>query len=541
MKIKNLRVRAASIGVSLVLAGGYGGAMAMPVFAEDVQEEVEVENNDEIVLAEANMGEEIAVEEIVPEVKEQIKEEVVEEQVPEVKKEEEAKKEEVTKEETTKEDDKSKEKEEVKEPKKGASTPEASEEKREENEPHKVSVITVKVDGEGAALAGATLQIIDSNGNVVDEWISDGKEHISMLPEGTYTLHEAGTPAGYTTSEDKTFTVKVEVNDINAGVVHDDSGTVCWHYGGVPLYYVESEGEREEVYCINQDWKEPHDIDYNGMVLDETNIRTFTPDSDPSMTDQELYDKVLDIIYHRSKAEELFPNLSEIEIRFITEYALKTYTSSEVLAANAKRDEQGHIIRDEDGNIVYEYYRFLRYYRYDPDSPQGYVIDPENGDGFGKLAQHWWTAHNHTKIPDEYAQLFYYLIGTSDKHPKDMHLYIYSTKNLAADGESYQNLLGVRWFDPYDEDYKMYLSVINKAKPYTPPEEPEKPKEQDSPKKQKETTTTPTKTSAKVIDAPQTGDDNSFTWALAGLGSSAMALTALAEMKRRENKKVKRK
>ncbi|MBQ3468815.1 MAG: hypothetical protein IJH18_01985, partial [Bacilli bacterium] len=321
MKIKNLRVKAASIGVSLVLAGGYGGTMAMPVFAEDAQEEVEVENNDEIVLAEANIGEEIAVEEIVPEVREQIKEEVVEEQqieekVTEVKKEEETKKSEITKEEPTKGTDQKDEKEEVVEPKKGASTPEASEEKREENESHKVSVITVKVDGEGVALVGATLQILDSNGNVVDEWVSDGKEHISMLPEGTYTLHEAGTPAGYTTSEDKTFTVKVEVNDINAGVVHDDSGTVCWHYGGVPLYYVESEGEREEVYCINQDWEEPHDIDYNGMVLDETNIRTFTPDSDPSMTDQELYDKVLDIIYHRSKAEELFPNLSEIEIRF---------------------------------------------------------------------------------------------------------------------------------------------------------------------------------------------------------------------------------
>ena len=40
MKIKNLRVKAASIGVSLVLAGGYGGTMAMPVFAEDAQEEV---------------------------------------------------------------------------------------------------------------------------------------------------------------------------------------------------------------------------------------------------------------------------------------------------------------------------------------------------------------------------------------------------------------------------------------------------------------------------------------------------------------------
>ena len=535
MKIKNLRVRMASIGVSLVLAGGYGGAMAMPVFAAEDAEttDVDLTNNDIKPVVTENSQEEINVEEIVTKAEEAVKEEKLEnEKKEEVKEEQEEVKEES--EEVKKEPEKKEEKEEVQEPKKG--TTKAAEETRDENEPHKVSVITVKVDGEGVALVGATLQILDSEGNVVDEWISDGKEHISMLPEGTYTLHEAGTPAGYTTSEDKTFTVKVEVNDINAGVEHDQSGTVCWHYGGVPLYYVESEGEREEVCCINQDWEEPNDIDYNGMVLDETNLRTFTPDSDPSMTDKELYDKVLDIIYHRSKAEELFPNLSEIEIRFITEYALKTYTSSEVTTQQAMRDENGKIIRDENGNIVYEDIKFLRYYRYDPDSPQGYIVDPGNGDGFGKLAQHWWTAHNHTKIPDEYAQLFYYLIGNSDKHPKDMHLYIYSTKNIASDGEEYQNLLGVRWFDPYDEDYKLYLSMINKTKPYTPPEEPEKPKKP-TPEKPKETI----KTSAKVSDAPQTGDDNSFAWALAGLGSSAMALTALAEMKRRENKKVKRK
>ena len=382
------------------------------------------------------------------------------------------------------------------------------------------------------------MQILDKDGNVVDEWVSDGTEHISMLPEGDYILHEKSAPEGYVTAADKTFKVEVVENDINADVEHDDSHDVCWHYGGVPLYYIESKGEREEVYCINQNWDEPDGIDYTGVVLDENNIRTFTPDADKSMSNTALYNKVLDIIYHRSKAEEYFPDLSEVEIRFITEYALKTYTSAEVTTSQAIRDENGKLIRDENGNLIYEDIRFLRQYRYDPDSPTGYVEDRDNGNGVGKLAQHWWTAHNHTKIPAEYVELFNYLVSEIDKHPEDMHLYIYSTKNMTADGESYQNLLGVRWFDPYDEDYKVFLSLIDEAEPYVP-EEPEKPVTPEKPVKP-ETPVKKTVEKAEIKNSPQTGDESDFAWALAGLGSSLVALGYVANLRRKENKvKVK--
>ena len=212
---------------------------------------------------------------------------------------------------------------------------------------HKVAVITTKVDDNNVPLIGATLQILDMDGNVLDEWISDGTEHISMVPEGEYILHEKSAPEGYLVSADKTFSINVEVKDVNAGVDHDDSHDVCWHYSGVALYFIESEGLKEEVYCINQNWEEHDSTNYDGMVLSKDNIRNFTPDADVAMTDDELYNKVLDIIYRRSKAEELFPDLSETEIRFITEYALKTYTSAEVTTRQAIRDENGKLIRDE--------------------------------------------------------------------------------------------------------------------------------------------------------------------------------------------------
>lgn len=68
-----------------------------------------------------------------------------------------------------------------------------------------------KVDSDGKELPGAHIQILDENGNVVDEWVStsDGAHPISGLEVGkTYTWHENYMEAvGYYYAEDYTFTV----------------------------------------------------------------------------------------------------------------------------------------------------------------------------------------------------------------------------------------------------------------------------------------------------------------------------------------------
>ena len=66
-----------------------------------------------------------------------------------------------------------------------------------------------KVDAEGNMLSGATLQVLDWNGNVVSEWTSDGTVHnVSRIYPGmTYTLHEVSAPDGYDISSDITFSV----------------------------------------------------------------------------------------------------------------------------------------------------------------------------------------------------------------------------------------------------------------------------------------------------------------------------------------------
>uniref|UniRef100_UPI0025F43EAE SpaA isopeptide-forming pilin-related protein n=1 Tax=Ruminococcus sp. TaxID=41978 RepID=UPI0025F43EAE len=78
-----------------------------------------------------------------------------------------------------------------------------------------------KKDNYGNELSGAEMQILDSEGKVLDEWISDGTEHIvSGIPAGCYVLHESAAPVGYVIATDIAFTIdeynKVTVEDISA-------------------------------------------------------------------------------------------------------------------------------------------------------------------------------------------------------------------------------------------------------------------------------------------------------------------------------------
>ena len=66
-----------------------------------------------------------------------------------------------------------------------------------------------KVTPDGTDLSGATLQVLDSTGKVIYEWISDGSlKRLNGLKDGEYTLHEAASPAGYDLAADITFTMK---------------------------------------------------------------------------------------------------------------------------------------------------------------------------------------------------------------------------------------------------------------------------------------------------------------------------------------------
>lgn len=90
-----------------------------------------------------------------------------------------------------------------------------------------ITVEVSKVDVYGEELEGAEMQIIDSENNVVDEWTSDGTNHVvTELPAGDYTLKEIAAPDGYVIATDIKFTVdvygNVTVENVDATAVSEN-------------------------------------------------------------------------------------------------------------------------------------------------------------------------------------------------------------------------------------------------------------------------------------------------------------------------------
>ena len=77
-----------------------------------------------------------------------------------------------------------------------------------ENHPTKLEISKTDITGE-YELEGATLSIIDKDGNVVETWKSDGKAHyIERIPVGEYILREEAAPYGYKIANEVKFTVE---------------------------------------------------------------------------------------------------------------------------------------------------------------------------------------------------------------------------------------------------------------------------------------------------------------------------------------------
>ena len=86
----------------------------------------------------------------------------------------------------------------------------------------KISVVDI-ADGE-EELEGATVQVLDSEGNVVEEWTSTTEPHvIEGLNTGVeYTLHETVAPSGYAIPTDFTFTIAEDGSITSSGSTTTD-------------------------------------------------------------------------------------------------------------------------------------------------------------------------------------------------------------------------------------------------------------------------------------------------------------------------------
>ena len=139
----------------------------------------------------------------------------------------------------------------------------------------KINAVTVNVSvvdiGNGDKLGGATVQVLDKDGNVVDEWVSTTAIHsIVGLKAGVeYTLRETIAPDGYTIATDITFTID-ETGKVTA------TGTIT--EGGVLL--VENAKTKVKVSVIDVANGEEiagatvQVLDKDGNVLDEWSSTT---------------------------------------------------------------------------------------------------------------------------------------------------------------------------------------------------------------------------------------------------------------------------
>ncbi len=90
-----------------------------------------------------------------------------------------------------------------------------------------------KVDSEsGELLKGAQLEVKDTDGNVIDQWTTDGTVHViegTLVAGQSYVLSETAAPNGYEVADDISFTVAedgtidpIVMKDVRTRVVPDD-------------------------------------------------------------------------------------------------------------------------------------------------------------------------------------------------------------------------------------------------------------------------------------------------------------------------------
>ena len=154
-------------------------------------------------------------------------------------------------------------------------------------------VLVSKVDTEITMIAGAHLQVVDQNGKIIDNWVSDGTAHaVNGLVVGqTYTLVETEAPEGYVLASSIEFTVSDqadandELNLVNKQVkVTKTDLTGEKEVEGAYLSVVEKDtGKTADTWTSG---KEPHPVSW--LEVGKTYILTETRPADGYVTAESI-------------------------------------------------------------------------------------------------------------------------------------------------------------------------------------------------------------------------------------------------------------
>ena len=160
-----------------------------------------------------------------------------------------------------------------------------------ENSKTKVEISVVEI-GLEKELSGATVQVIDSEGNVVDEWNSTDESHvIEGLKTGEeYTLRETVVPTGYAIPADITFTIDETGEVTSSGHVKEDGTLLVENPFTVPLFAAEATN-LWMTWCDKDEYVKPEGVTVYTVSGVENNTVTLGEVSDviPAYTPVLIY------------------------------------------------------------------------------------------------------------------------------------------------------------------------------------------------------------------------------------------------------------
>ena len=204
-------------------------------------------------------------------------------------------------------------------------------------------ILVSKVDTEITMIAGAHLQVVDQNGKIIDNWVSDGTAHaVSGLVVGqTYKLVETEAPEGYVLASPIEFTVSDqpdandELNLVNKQVkVTKTDLPGEKEVEGAHLSVVEKDtGKTVDTWTSG---KEPYPV--SGLEVGKTYILTETRPADGYVTAESIEFTVEDDFKSELHQMKDAPTKLEISKEDIT-------TSKELPSAQL-------VIKDSEGNEI---------------------------------------------------------------------------------------------------------------------------------------------------------------------------------------------
>ena len=132
----------------------------------------------------------------------------------------------------------------------------------------------LKTDTDGNVLVGAHLELYNSNGELIDSWVSTEEAHLvcGLLSGETYILREVQAPASYVLSENIEFTV-AEDSSVNTIVMENAETTTEFRKTNkdgklIPGAHLELYNSDNELIDSWISTEEAHIL--NGLVLGET-------------------------------------------------------------------------------------------------------------------------------------------------------------------------------------------------------------------------------------------------------------------------------